>query len=138
MVSESPSLGGQIDNALEQITKLFLEQCTHGEQTKILPGDYAACGQFVGQDAAQIQQYGLHGISAALRVLGPCPTESCRVVVRKLVWFCESIFGLRAHQLKLVCKSLLVFASPSRSSIFRGQLWNSDQGSASSWRNFSA
>src|SRR5690242_1783092 len=66
----------RINVAQQRVTTMFVRQCGYGEQTKRLPNGLAACGQFVGAEA--IPQRGLHGISAALRVLGPCPSEECR------------------------------------------------------------
>lgn len=94
MASDGSKLATAIDEALQRITEVFLRQCTHGAQTKSLPGQFAACGQFIGEDASRIEQRGLHGIAAALRVLGPCPTEDCRHIVARLVNYCESSFQL--------------------------------------------
>jgi hypothetical protein len=88
------NLIGQIDKALEHVTEVFLHQCTYGAQTKSLPPELAACGQFIGGDAEAIKQSGLHGISAALRVLGPCQSEECGQIVQRLVSFCEACFGI--------------------------------------------
>src|SRR5438128_570593 len=71
---------------------MFLHQCAYGAQTKRLRNEYAACGQFIGGNAEAIEQHGLHGISAALRVLGPCPSDECRSIVRRLVSYCEAAF----------------------------------------------
>jgi hypothetical protein len=95
MGSEKLSLSEQIDEALQAITTAFLRQCTYGAQTKVLAAsEFAACGQFLGQDAEAIEQHGLHGISAALRVLGPCQSEECRSVVHRIVSYCEANFGI--------------------------------------------
>ena len=81
MARTKSTLVDSIDDAVNHITKLFLQQCTYGAQTKALPSEFAACGQFIGEDAATIPQHGFHGISAALRVLGPCTSDECRALV---------------------------------------------------------
>jgi hypothetical protein len=88
------TLVDSIDDAVNHITRLFLQQCTYGAQTKALPSEFAACGQFIGEDAATIPQHGFHGISAALRVLGPCTSDECRALVQRLVSYCEACFGI--------------------------------------------
>jgi hypothetical protein len=89
-----PNLMERINEAQQHITAIFLRQCTYGEQTKRLPQGLAACGQFVGGPAEAIPQFGLHGVSAALRVLGPCPSDDCRLIVPKIVSYCEGSFGV--------------------------------------------
>lgn len=90
MAELNAALRQRIDIALEKVTDLFVEQCQHGAQTDSLDDDFAACGQFIGEGARNNQQRGLHGIAAALRVLGPCQSVECRAVVRRLVAFCDS------------------------------------------------
>ena len=94
MTTNKLSLIDRIADAQQRITDLLLHQCEYGAQTKLLPPEFAACGQFVGGDAEAIQQYGLHGISAALRVLGACQSDECRRIVKRLVSFCEASFGV--------------------------------------------
>src|SRR5215472_5153882 len=96
MASNEPNLVDRINDAQQRITSVFLRQCTSGAQTKRLPPEFAACGQFIGGDAEAIPQYGLHGISAALRVLGPCQSDECRSIVLRLVSYCEASFGVNS------------------------------------------
>jgi hypothetical protein len=100
--AEKLSLVERIDEALQRVTEGFLRQCTHGAQTKSLASEFAACGQFIGGDAEAIEQHGLHGISAALRVLGPCQSEACRQVVYRIVSYCEANFGIHPTLPKLL------------------------------------
>jgi len=88
----NPSLIGRINEAQQRVIELFLRQCKYGEQTKRLPEGFAACGQFVGGQAEAIPQFGLHGLSAAVRVLGPCQSEDCRATVPQIVSYCEACF----------------------------------------------
>jgi hypothetical protein len=101
MSNKQPNLIEQIASAQRRTTELFLRQCTYGEQTKILSAEFAACGQFIGEDAENIGQHGLHGISAAVRVLGPCQSQECRTVVHKIVTYCEASFGVHPTLPKL-------------------------------------
>jgi len=94
MATTEPSLTDRIDEAQQRIADQFLQQCTHGAQTKRLPPQFAACGQFIACDAEKISQFGLHGISAALRVLGSCQSSECGAIVGRLVAYCEAIFGV--------------------------------------------
>jgi hypothetical protein len=91
---KKPSLIEQIDDALQCVTDRFVRQCTYGAQTKSLAAEFAACGQFIGDDAEAIEQHGLHGIAAALRVLGPCQSQDCRSLVYRIVAYCEANFGI--------------------------------------------
>lgn len=101
MGSQTLSLTEQIEDALQLITSEFLRQCTYGAQTKALSAsEFAACGQFLGQDAEAIEQHGLHGIAAALRVLGPCPSEECRSTVHRIASYCEANFGIHPNLAK--------------------------------------
>lgn len=78
-----------LEAARQKIVDLFIEQCANGAQTAAL-GDskVAACGQFIGEDAWQLQQRGLHGTAAALRVLSktdnprPDASDLCRRLVK--------------------------------------------------------
>jgi hypothetical protein len=87
-----PNLIERMNEAQQHVTAMFVHQCAFGEQTKRLPATMAACGQFVGAEA--IPQRGLHGISAALRVLGPCSSKECKEIVAKIVSYCEALFGV--------------------------------------------
>jgi hypothetical protein len=93
VASAKTTLVDSIDESLQKVTDLFAYQCEHGAQTKSLPSEFAACGQFIGVGAG-IAQRGLHGIAAALRVLGPSQTDEARRIVPKLVKYCEVCFRL--------------------------------------------
>jgi hypothetical protein len=95
MNEKRPNLIERINEAQQRVTAMFVRQCSYGEQTKRLPDGLAACGQFV--DAVEVPQRGLHGISAAFRVLGPCPSEECRKVIAEIVSYCEVLFGLSTN-----------------------------------------
>src|SRR5947207_12810239 len=83
-----------MEAALERITGVFVQQCMYGAQTKSLPTEFASCGQFIGDEAAKIEQYGLHGTAAALRVVGPSQSDTDRALVAKLVAYCEACFQI--------------------------------------------
>lgn len=95
MTQAEPNLTDRIEEAQKKITELFLRQCVQGAQTRKLPDEFAACGQFIAGNAEEIIQLGLHGISAALRVLGPCHSAECGAIVGRLVAYCEASF--RVH-----------------------------------------
>jgi len=90
--NDNLNLVEQIGDALHRIEHLFRQQCAYGAQTKALPEVFASCGQFIGDDASEIPQRGLHGISAALRVLGPCKSPESIAIVARLVKYCEANF----------------------------------------------
>ncbi|MEX0715160.1 MAG: hypothetical protein WD066_01165 [Planctomycetaceae bacterium] len=70
MSQNSPPLSPYLIDARRRIADLFHDQCRHGAQTAALSDtDAAACGQFIGEKALRLQQRGLHGTAAALRVL---------------------------------------------------------------------
>lgn len=94
MDDKNASLSNRINEAQQHIVSIFLQQCTYGKQTKDLPSEFAACGQFVAGSAKDIPQRGLHGVAAALRVLGPCPSPECRAIVSRIVSYCEGCFGV--------------------------------------------
>jgi hypothetical protein len=93
-VADASNLIAQIDRATRRIADVFAQQCEHGAQTRTLPADMAACGQFIGDDALRIEQHGLHGIAAALRVLGAQSTDESRQLVGRLVAYTEACFGI--------------------------------------------
>jgi hypothetical protein len=104
VATTEPNLTDRIDEAQLKITQQFLQQCTHGAQTRRLPNEFAACGQFIAGEAEEIEQFGLHGISAALRVLAPCHSTECGAIVGRLVTYCEAIFGVNpSHQIDTNC-----------------------------------
>ncbi len=46
-----PSRVVRVNNAKHRIVQLFVDQCGHGNQTKTLGDEVAACGQFLGPEA---------------------------------------------------------------------------------------
>jgi hypothetical protein len=74
----------QIKSAQEKIKKLFLAVCNNGEQSKGLPNNCLSCGQYMGQEAKTINQRGLHGVAAAVRVLAYCDDRQCKETIKKL------------------------------------------------------
>lgn len=97
MAVSTAVLSSAIARARDRITDLFGQQCTHGAQTETMPDEFAACGQFIGTAAAVNSQRGLHGIAAALRVLGAASSAQSRELVRRLVTYCEASFGLNGE-----------------------------------------
>ena len=91
---KTPNIVGDIDRSVQGIVELFTQQCEHGAQTESFPPEMATCGQFIGDEARNIAQYGLHGIAAALRVLGTQSSEECRLLVTRLVTYCEVLFQI--------------------------------------------
>lgn len=86
MVNRTNRLRNQIATAKLSIISLFKEQCQNGAQAKALEGhDVTACGQFLGEQAKNYQQRGLHGTAAALRVLARGDSEESRILVSRLV-----------------------------------------------------
>lgn len=72
--------------ARQKIEKLFIEQCARGQQTTNLDdATAAACGQFIGPDAKELSQRGLHGTAAALKVLCQTDEDDARSLVKQLV-----------------------------------------------------
>ena len=91
---KTPNIVGDIDRSVQGIVEIFTQQCKHGAQTESLPPEMATCGQFIGDEARNIAQHGLHGIAAALRVLGTQSSEECRLLVTRLVTYCEVLFEI--------------------------------------------
>ncbi|SRR6266567_1918355 len=75
-------LARQCTEAQRRLIQIFADQCREGEQTKKLPPEAAACGQFLG-DPGRTHR-GLHGSAAAIRVLGDGGADardlSCRIL----------------------------------------------------------
>lgn len=78
----SPS---DLQGARERISDLFAQQCIYGIQNEALPPDTAACGQFIGPDARDNPQAGLHGTAAALRVLSDSEDTDIRALIPRLI-----------------------------------------------------
>ncbi|MGE0680736.1 MAG: hypothetical protein AB7P69_07490 [Candidatus Binatia bacterium] len=88
MVSIVNNLERQINEARSKIVKLFIDQCTRGQQTRSLNDTHAAgCGQFIGESAYLLTQRGFHGTAAALRVLAETEDAAARDLVPKLVYY---------------------------------------------------
>ncbi len=86
MKNRTKKLKTNIKAANKHIAKIFTEQCQNGAQAKSLEKDEAtACGQFIGEQAKNSEQRGLHGTAAALRVLAQEDSEKSRILVSKLV-----------------------------------------------------
>lgn len=86
MKKRTKKLKTNIAAAKKDIAKIFKEQCKNGAQAKSLEEHEAtACGQFIGEQAKNSEQRGLHGTVAALRVLAQEDSEESRILVSKLV-----------------------------------------------------
>lgn len=85
MYNTAEQLLTQIDNAKDQIRKLFLNQCAYGRQTTSLPDSatVAACGQFL--NVLEKSQRGLHGTAAAICVLGRDTRQETVALVLRMV-----------------------------------------------------
>lgn len=83
MYKAADQLLKQIDEARDQIRKLFFDQCMYGQQTKNLSGSAAACGQFL--NVLESPQRGLHGTAAAIRVLAGDTSQETAALVLKMV-----------------------------------------------------
>jgi hypothetical protein len=84
-------LAQSLRQARRRIEQLFIEQCSNGEQTGNLSDDsIAACGQFVGSEARKLGQRGLHGTSAAIKVLSQVDSDQARKLVPRLVKYAEN------------------------------------------------
>jgi hypothetical protein len=79
----------KLDLALQKVEDLFADQCEHGEQSRGLPQNCAACGQFIGPTAKVKAQRGLHGTAAALRVLAEANSAPRTELVPKLVSYVQ-------------------------------------------------
>ncbi len=91
MPQNSTELQRSLEEARQKIVDVFVDQCANGAQTAVFNnGSVAACGQFIGGNALQLQQRGIHGTAAALRVLSQAthPAHDVRDVrdlLRRLV-----------------------------------------------------
>jgi len=83
MYNTADQLLKRIDNAKDQIRKLFFKQCAHGQQTISLPDPAAACGQCL--NVLGSFQRGLHGTAAAIRVLGGDTSQETVALVSRMV-----------------------------------------------------
>jgi hypothetical protein len=87
MFSFNQKTYSHIESARLKIVAQFLHHCREGQQTKSLGNpNLAACGQFISNGATQIEQRGLHGCAAALRVLNQAtdPRDS-RDLIQRIV-----------------------------------------------------
>lgn len=78
-----------LERARTEIARLLLEQCSQGRQTTSLPSEMAACGQFIGGDAARRSQRGAHGTAAALTVLGTLHSVQSTALVCRVLKYME-------------------------------------------------
>ncbi|MDO8684430.1 MAG: hypothetical protein Q7N50_13220 [Armatimonadota bacterium] len=83
MYNNADKLLRRIGEAKDQIRKLFVKQCAHGQQTTSLPVSAAACGQFLNVIVSP--QRGLHGTAAAIRVLGGDTSQKTEPLVLRMV-----------------------------------------------------
>jgi len=75
-----------LKSCMNQIALTIGEQCEHGVQTKELNNQkVAACGQFIGEDARNLAQRGLHGTAAAIRVLSLNQETNTSSLLERLV-----------------------------------------------------
>lgn len=86
MKNRTEKLKINIDAAKKRIINLFIEQCQNGAQAKPLEKfEATACGQFIGEQAKNSKQRGLHGTAAALNVLAQTKSQDIRPIVSKLI-----------------------------------------------------
>ena len=84
-------LAQRIFDARKLIRNLFIDQCKNGQQTIALNNEeVTACGQFIGETARALQQRGLHGTAAALKVISMDLSEDSKVLIPKLVKYLEN------------------------------------------------
>lgn len=89
-ISKTTELRKRIVATKEHIAKLFVDQCQNGVQTKCLESyEAAACGQFIGGNAKNSKQRGLHGTAAALLVLAEANSEDSRALIPKIITYLE-------------------------------------------------
>jgi len=87
---KTTNLRNRIDDTKKRIAKLFIDQCQNGAQTKCLESyKAAACGQFIGGNAKNSKQRGLHGTAAALRVLAETDSADSRTLIPKIITYLE-------------------------------------------------
>ncbi|OWY71617.1 hypothetical protein B7486_08005 [cyanobacterium TDX16] len=96
MLGKQDELHVKLKNARLAIERLFLDQCQYGQQSKNLDPQWGlkTCGQFVGKEAKQSPQWGIHGTAAALRVLAVENSPEGQEVVRELVSTLNVYWGL--------------------------------------------
>ncbi len=71
----------QLQEARRRVAEQFVRQCEHGVQSRGLPADVAACGQYL--NSLESPQRGLHGTAAAVRVLAQqSPNGATRLIPR--------------------------------------------------------
>jgi len=89
-ISKTTELRKRIVSTKEHIAKLFVDQCQNGAQTKCLESyEAAACGQFIGGNAKNSKQRGLHGTAAALLVLAEANLPDSRELIQKIINYLE-------------------------------------------------
>jgi hypothetical protein len=72
-------------NARAEIASRIANHCAHGPQSRGLPPEVKACGQYLGPTDGGSGQRGVHGTAAALRVLGSTEGSDARDLVPQLV-----------------------------------------------------
>ena len=77
-----------LKKARDVIAARFITQCSSGPQLKELTDTFASCGQFL--DDTISTQRGLHGTSAAIRVLAEDSRPESRALIRKLIAYTEN------------------------------------------------
>ncbi len=78
-----------INIALQKIKELFAEQVVSGVQSKEVGKDVLCCGQFIGNDAKDIPQRGIHGTAAALRVMADDSYATSRNEIEQIIKYLE-------------------------------------------------
>lgn len=75
----------RVREARNRVERVIHDSCLNGRQSKVLPADQLACGQFIGEGARELEQKGLHGTAAALLVLARSNRENSQDAVARLV-----------------------------------------------------
>jgi hypothetical protein len=78
----------QIEEARRHIADRFLNQCIYGEQTRTLPLDVKACGQFL--HAKGSPHRGIYGTAAAIRVLAEDERPEVRRLLPELIKYAQN------------------------------------------------
>ncbi|MCX7049900.1 MAG: hypothetical protein NTX50_31010 [Candidatus Sumerlaeota bacterium] len=81
----SAALDKSIPQAMKKIAEMFADHCINGKQINGLTKEKAACGQFIGDNAKEREQRGLHGTAAAIRVLSQENLDGSEKLIPKLI-----------------------------------------------------
>lgn len=87
MNNEHVRLTDELKRVQVAIADLVRHQCKHGRQSKDLPENTLACGQFLSE--LDHDQRGLHGTAAAIRVLREQRDAESRSILSALVAYVE-------------------------------------------------